>query len=287
MIAREVKCQLIHSYKDKYPIKKMCQFFGVSRSAYYRHQSLAHRDRDEDLGRMIEEGYHCSGRTYGYRRITIWIGRKYGIVVNPKRVLRVMRKLHISSVVRRKKKYPRIVQMDMLRKYPNVLHQDFQSDRPNSKWVTDITHIHTKQGVLYLSAVKDLYDGFIVAHRLSSNPSSRLVVDTLKDALKKEMVTDGLILHSDQGQQYSSHAYYVLTQGYGITQSMSRKGNCLDNACIESFFGQLKEEAIRRTKLDTFEQAKLLVDSYIHFYNYERIQLKTKLTPYEKRCQLE
>ena len=146
-------------------------------------------------------------------------------------------------------------------------------------------YIHTEQGVLYLSAIKDLYDGFIVSHRLGTEQSINLVTLTIKDALQREKAAGGLALHSDQGFQYTSHAYFRLTQEYDITPSMSRRGNCLDNACIENFFGLLKTEWIQRRKFTTIEEAQEVIEQYIHYYNYERCQLKTKLTPYEKRCQ--
>ena len=146
-------------------------------------------------------------------------------------------------------------------------------------------YIHTEQGVLYLSAIKDLYDGFIVSHRLGTEQSINLVTLTIKDALQREKAAGGLALHSDQGFQYTSHAYFRLTQEYDITPSMSRRGNCLDNACIENFFGLLKTEWIQRRKFTTIEEAQEAIEQYIHYYNYERCQLKTKLTPYEKRCQ--
>jgi transposase InsO family protein len=119
---------------------------------------------------------------------------------------------------------------------------------------------------------------------MSLSPSVALVTRTLKMAHQKEVVTDGLILHSDQGHQYTSQAYHVLTQQYNITPSMSRRANCWDNAPMENFFGHLKEEALRQIKTPTFEEAKQVVDDYIHFYNYERIQLKTRQTPYQTRC---
>ena len=156
--------------------------------------------------------------------------------------------------------------------------------RPNQKWVTDITHIHTQQGWAYLATIKDLFDGFIVAHRLGRNNSIELVTGTIKLAKRKETIIDGVILHSDQGFQYSSDPYHVLTTTSGIVPSMSRRGNCWDNAPMENFFGHLKEEAIGRYQNPTYGQAQQIIDEYIYFYNYERIQLKTKQTPYQLRC---
>jgi len=150
--------------------------------------------------------------------------------------------------------------------------------------VTDVTYIQTQQGWAYLSTIKDLYDGFIVAYRLGRNNSVHLVSETIKLARQKEKLVEGLILHSDQGFQYSTHVYHALTTASGITPSMSRRGNCWDNAPMENFFGHLKEEALRQYKIPTFQEANQIIDDYICFYNYERIQLKTKQTPYQLRC---
>ena len=174
--------------------------------------------------------------------------------------------------------------MSTFHRYPNILNREFIAERPNQKWVTDVTFVHTNQGWAYLSVIKDLYDGFIVAHNFTRQNSLRLVTNTLKQALQKEVVTDGLILHSDQGYQYSSQLYFALTREYNISPSMSRRGNCWDNASMENFFGHLKEEALRQYHNPTFEEARQIIDDYIYFYNYERIQLKTRQTPYQTRC---
>ena len=130
---------------------------------------------------------------------------------------------------------------------------------------------------------KDLYDGFIVAYRFGPSATIQLVAETLRQALEKEMVTDGLILHSDQGHQFRSQAYYVLITAYNLTHSMSRKANCWDNAPMENFFSHLKEEAIRQHPVLPFKEVKQIIQEYIAFFNYERIQLKTKQTPYQQR----
>ena len=194
-----------------------------------------------------------------------------------------MRKLGLQSVSRRRRPYT--YYSDVIHRYENVLNRDFKAQRPNQKWVTDITYIHTDQGVLYLSAVKDLFDGFIVGFKMGTEQSINLVTITVREAIKKERAAGGLLLHSDQGFQYTSHAYFRLSQDYDITPSMSRRGNCLDNACMENFFGMLKTEWVQRRKFASFEQAREAVEEYIHYYNYERCHLKTKLTPYQRRCQ--
>ena len=172
-----------------------------------------------------------------------------------------------------------------LHKYKNLCNQNFNADRSNQKWVTDISYIHTKQGVLYLSIIRDLYDNSIVTYKTGTQQTVKLVLDTIKAAKRKEKVTAGLELHSDQGFQYTFHAYFKLTQSYHIKPSMSSRGNHYDNAMAENFFSILKTECIYRTKLKTYEEARLLIDEYIWFYNNERIQTKTKLTPFEKRSQ--
>ena len=277
-----VKYRVIYRHKDKYSISEMCKFFGVSRSGYYRFVShMDMPDRDLLLAEKIRECQTESKQTYGYRRVVIWLENE-GIHRNPKTVLRVMQKYNLLSVVRRKK-YRNYGQT--LHKYPNLLNRDFHADRPNQKWVTDISYIHTNQGVLYLSVIRDLYDNSIVAYKTGTVQNINLVLSTIKAARKKEKVTAELQLHSDQGFQYTSHQYFKLTKSYGITPSMSRRGNPYDNALAENFFSILKTECIYRQKIKTYEEARLLIDEYIHFYNYQRIQLKTKLTPMEYRSQ--
>ena len=272
----------IYGHKDKYPIGKMCRFFEVSRSGYYAYvKRMDIPAWDLPLAEKIRECQERNHSTYGYRRVHIWLERQ-GIHRNPKTVLRVMQKYNLLSVVRRKKfrNYG-----ECLHKYPNLLDRNFNADRPNQKWVTDISYIHTKQGVLYLSIIRDLYDNSIVAYKTGTEQNINLVLSTVRAAKKKEKVTAELQLHSDQGFQYTSQAYFKLTKSYHITPSMSRRGNPYDNALAENFFSILKTECIYRTKIATYEEARLLIGAYIHFYNNDRIQLKTKLTPLEKRCQ--
>ena len=266
-------------------MKAMCEFFGVSRAAYYEWvRKLEEDDPDQERMEQVQTAYEASHQTYGYRRITIHLQQKMGICINHKAVLRLMGKLGIRSQARKPKLHKKLEEIGTYHRYPNVLNRDFVATQPNQKWVTDITYIRTQQGWAYLSTIKDLYDGFIVAHAFDLNNSIALVTQTLKRAKQKEKVTDGLILHSDQGTQYTSQPYHVLVGEYNITPSMSRRGNCWDNAPMENFFGHLKEEYLRQFKQTTFKETEQLIDEYIYFYNYERIQLKTKQTPYETRC---
>ena len=259
----------------------MCRFFEVSRSGFYNYiHRISTMDKDEELASLIRACQAQTRNTYGYRRVKLWIQRETDKRVNHKAVLRVMHKYGLLS----RRKY--IQYSQILHRYDNMLDRDFKADYPNQKWVTDISYIHTKQGVLYLSIIKDLFDNSIVAYKTGTEQTVNLVLDTIRKAKKNEAVTAELQLHSDQGFQYTSHGYFNLTKEYGIAPSMSRRGNCLDNAPAENFFGILKSECISRLKINTVNEAERLIDEYIHFYNYERIQLKTKLTPFEKRCQL-
>jgi transposase InsO family protein len=279
-----IKYEVIYCRKEKYPVKTMCKFFGVSRSGYYayvRRRELL--PRNTELVGLISECQKLCGKTYGYRRVQIWLERKKSLHFNPKTILRIMNKYGLLSEIRRRKKYKQMGQQ--LHKYENLLNRNFVADRPNTKWVTDISYIQTTQGVLYLSMIRDLFDNSIVAYKTGTEQTVNLVLNTIKLAMEKEMATGELHLHSDQGFQYTSQAYFNLTKDYGITPSMSRRGNCYDNALAENFFSILKTECIYRHKLKSFDEARQLIDEYIDFYNNERIQTKTCLTPLEKRRQ--
>lgn len=255
----------------------MCRFFRVSRSGYYCYvKRIGNPEKHQRAVKLIDECQKKTNRTYGYRRVKEYLDSN-GVVLNPKTILRLMNKYDLLSEIRRRHKYR--VMSQQLHRYPNLLNRDFSTTRPNEKWVTDISYIFTKQGVLYLSIIRDLYDNSIVAYNTGTEQTVNLVLNTVKAAMKKEKVTGQLQLHSDQGAQYVSHAYYRLTQSYNISPSMSRRRNPYDNALAENFFSILKTECIYRQKIDTFKQAQRLIDDYIWFYNNERIQLKTKQAP--------
>jgi transposase InsO family protein len=262
----------------------MCQFFAVSRSGYYSFvKRMKHPEKNASLAQTIRQQQVKCFHTYGYRRMWQWLERNVGIHHNPKTILHVMKKYGLLAEIRRRRKWQQMGQQ--LHKYQNLLNRNFHAEAPNHKWVTDISYIQTKQGVLYLSMVRDLYDNSIVAYKTATQQTVHLVLDTIRSAKRKEKVTAELQLHSDQGFQYTSQAYFKLTQQYGMTPSMSRRGNPYDNAFAENFFSILKTECIYRTKIATLSQAKELIDDYIFFYNNQRIQSKTKLTPLELRRQ--
>jgi transposase InsO family protein len=263
----------------------MCEFFEISRASYYAWvKRMAETDRDAERMGLVLTTWQNSRKTYGYRRVADWLAENKGIIINKKAVLRLMQKLHIRSIARKPNPYKRIGAMNRHHQYDNVLKRDFKADKPNQKWVTDITYVATNQGWAYLSTIKDLFDGFIVAHRLARHNSVRLVLNTIQQARRSQPDSQGVLIHSDQGHQYASRQYSNISQQYPFQPSMSRKGNCWDNAPMESFFSHLKEESLRHYKGLTYEEVESVIDDYIHFYNYERIQLKTKQTPYQIRC---
>ena len=275
----KAKYAVIYCHRKEYPVSIMCKFFEVSRSGYY--DFLNRKDKPEQDAQLAERIRECqdkTDKTYGYRRVWRWLNDR-NICKNPKTVLKVMKKYGLLSEIRRRRKWVNLGQQ--VHKYENLLKRQFRADRPNAKWVTDISYIHTKEGVLYLSMIRDLYDNSIVAYKTATQQTVNLVLDTIRLAMKKEKkrVAAELQLHSDQGFQYTSHGYFNLTQSYGITPSMSSKGNPYDNAMAENFFSILKAECIYRHKPKTFKEANDLIDRYIHFYNHERIQNKTGVAP--------
>ena len=269
--------------RKRYSITEMCQFFSVSRSGYYDYvKRLDQPAHDAALAEIIRKQQEACDKTYGYRRMWKWLKRVRKIHRNPKTILRIMKKYDLLSEIRRQRKWRQM--STQLHKYDNLLNREFHADQPNHKWVTDISYIRTKQGVLYLSIIRDLFDNSIIAYKTGTTQSVNLVLDTIRLAMQKEKkVAEELQLHSDQGSQYTSQAYFDLTKEYGITPSMSRRGNCYDNAMAENFFSILKTECIYRHHPATFDEARMLIDNYIYFYNNQRIQLKTGVAPLTQR----
>ena len=273
------KYEVICAHREEYPVAVMCKFFGVSKSGYYDYvKRISRVEKDFELAEKISLQQKRCFQTYGYRRMHIWLEQQ-GIHHNPKTILRIMKKYGLLSEIRRRRKWQNLGQQ--VHRYENLLNRQFHADRPNAKWVTDISYIHTKEGILYLSMIRDLYDNSIVAYKTASSQTVNLVLDTIRLAMRREKkkVAADLQLHSDQGFQYTSQAYFKLTQSYKITPSMSRRGNPYDNAMAENFFSILKTECIYRHKPKSFREANSMIDRYIDFYNNERIQAKTGVAP--------
>ena len=273
------KYEVICAHREEYPVAVMCKFFGVSKSGYYDYvKRISRVERDFELAEKISLQQKRCFQTYGYRRMHIWLEQQ-GIHHNPKTILRIMKKYGLLSEIRRRRKWQNLGQQ--VHRYENLLNRQFHADRPNAKWVTDISYIHTKEGILYLSMIRDLYDNSIVAYKTASSQTVNLVLDTVRLAMRREKkkVAAELQLHSDQGFQYTSQAYFKLMQSYKITPSMSRRGNPYDNAMAENFFSILKTECIYRHKPKSLREANSMIERYIDFYNNERIQTKTGVAP--------
>ena len=277
-----MKYRVIERFRGKYSVNAMCELFEVSRSGYYAWRSRQKQvNKAQWLEDLIVECQKSCKQTYGIRRVQRWIQRQIGKRVNLKAILRVMRKLNLLSVVRRHRAYTRYQQA--VHKYPNLLNRSFEQAKPNQFWVTDITYIPMPGDMLYMCAVLDLCGKVVLAWKISTAMSSSLVTDTIREALKREKVTHGLTLHSDQGSQYTSQAYFDLTQAYHISPSMSSPGCPYDNVAMVNFFGTLKTECLYRAHFTTRTELEQLVTEYVDFYNFERISLKNGLAPVEIR----
>lgn len=293
MISKENTFRVINELKCKYSIRTLCNIGNVSRSGYYKWlRSRTLNEKDLDLEYKVLEIYNKSRKVYGYRRIKCELYRAYGLIVNHKKVIRLMKNLNIKSVIRGKKfKYHNPKNLDCGKVEPNLLKRNFNCDKPNKKWVTDITYIKYDNGNkrMYLSAIEDLYNREIVSYKISNSLDMSFVEDTLGEAFKKLDSNQlcNLIIHSDQGSHYKSSLYKSILKKNRVTQSMSRKGNCYDNACIENFFGHLKSELIYQNSYKSSEDLIKDIDRYIYWYNNDRLQMNLKnMTPVEYRCHM-
>lgn len=279
-----MKYRVIERFRGKYSVEAMCRLFEVSRSGYYAWRCRQGKgSKDHWLADCIIDCQRRCKQTYGCRRVRRWIQRQHGRNVNVKAVLRVMRKLDLLSQIRRHRPY--VHYKKAVHKYPNLLQRAFEQPLPNRFWVTDITYIHTEKGMVYMCAVVDLCGKMVLAYRIGNDMTSSLVTDTIRDAIQKEKVADGLTLHSDQGSQYTSQAYFDLSQEYHLCSSMSSPGCPYDNAAMENFFGTLKTECLYRMKFSCRAEVEHAIAEYVFFYNFERINLKNGLTPAEIRSE--
>ena len=278
----KLKYRVIERFRGKYSIEAMCKVFEVSRSGYYDWRKRQdRRSKDQWLVDLIVECQQKCRQTYGIRRVRRWLMRQTGKAVNLKAILRIMRKLNLLSQIRRRKPYRHY--QEAVYKYPNLLNRQFNQTKPNQFWVTDITYIPIPGDMLYMCAVLDLCGRKVLAYRIAGNMAASLVTDTVRDALQQEKVTDGLALHSDQGSQYTSQMYNALSKEYHFQPSMSSPGCPYDNAAMENSFGTLKVECLYKASFSSRSEVEQIVAEYVHFYNYERIDLKNGLTPDEIR----
>nr|WP_242466605.1 IS3 family transposase [Brevibacillus brevis] len=275
--------------KHKQSIKSLCAYLRISRSGYYAYCKRKNYDPSLDLRMKIMDIYMQRNKTFGYRRIQNELLRQYGLLVNHKKVLRLMQELSIRSIIRRKRSYRSSYEAAVSdgRIAENLLQRDFTAQKPNQKWATDVTQFRVLNEKIYLSAIKDLCTNEIVAYHMSLKNDNPLVIETFRKAFEIHKDVTGLIVHSDQGFQYTSHAYHDMLPKVGAQISMSRRGNCYDNASMESFFSHLKAEALYPYDIRCLAEAQSRIEEFIRFYNEERIQIKLKkLTPAEFRRQL-
>ena len=272
---------MINELKHKYSITKLIKIAGIPRSTYYYYcKQLDKPDKYAKIKEDIRRIYNESKGRYGYRRITAELRKMHNI--NHKTVQRLMRKMGIFCRVRMKKYNS--YKGDVGKIAPNLLERDFKADKPNQKWATDVTEFALFGIKLYLSPVIDLYNREIVSYNLSRHPNLLQVTDMLEKAFAKIPDDTNLILHSDQGWQYQHKHYQKMLKNKGIRQSMSRKGNCLDNACAENFFGLLKSELLYLMEFTSIEHFISELEAYIEWYNTKRIKLKLdSLSPVDYR----
>ena len=227
--------------------------------------------------------YHENQGRYGYRRITLEM-RNRGYVINHKTVSRLMKVLGLKCQVRIKRY--RSYKGEIGKIAPNLIDRNFHADAPNQKWTTDITEFSLFGKKLYLSPILDMYNGEIISYNISEHPHLRQVLDMLDKAFSKIPDNTNLIFHSDQGWQYQHKMYQYRLKEKGIRQSMSRKGNCLDNAVMENFFGLLKSELLYLQKFESLDEFREELEKSIYYYNHQRIKRKLKgLSPVQYRFQ--
>ncbi|MGG2134750.1 IS3 family transposase [Bacillus sp. S2(2024)] len=281
-ITEKDKAQIIYELRYEFKVIDLVKVADIPRGTYYYWTKRLNRpDKYSEVKEVIQRIFHEHKGRYGYRRIA-WALRNRGMVLNHKTVLRLMSEMNLKSLVRMKKY--RSYRGEVGKIAPNILKRDFEAAKPNEKWVTDVTEFHLHGEKLYLSPILDLYNGEIIAYNVEKRPVYPLVSKMLDKAFEHLKDGDTPILHSDQGWHYQMKQYQHTLKEQGITQSMSRKGNCLDNAVIENFFGLLKSELLYLQEFESMEHFTLELEQYIHYYNNDRIKTKLKgMSPVQYR----
>ena len=269
--------------RHSYDLNLLLNRTNMARSSFYYYEKQSQSiDKYQIIKELIKSIYHKHKGRYGYRRITDELNNK-GVIINHKTVLRLMKLLGLKSIIR-VKKY-KSYKGEQGKIAPNILERNFKAIAPNVKWATDITEFNVSGKKLYLSPIIDLFNQEIVSYELRQRPVFNQVEMMLKKAFKKIPNNTNLTLHSDQGWQYQMRQYQQLLKEKGIVQSMSRKGNCLDNAIIENFFGVLKSELFYLKKYSSISQLKQEIKEYIIYYNNERIKSNlNKMSPIQYRA---
>ena len=264
----------------------LLQVSGLAKSVYY--YTLAKNDKDDknkEIIDKIKEIFFYHKERYGYRRITLEL-RNQGYKINHKKVYRLMVKLGLKPLKRNKRKYSSY-KGTIGKIAENHIKREFYANKPNKKWYTDVTEFNLRGEKCYLSPILDGFNGEVISYNISKSPNLEQINDMLNKAFDKKDL-EGLIFHSDQGWQYQHHSYQQRLKNKGIIQSMSRKGNSLDNGMMENFFGILKTEMFyeQENKYNSLDDLINAIDDYIYYYNYDRIKVKLKgLSPVNYRLQ--
>ncbi|WYW07856.1 IS3 family transposase [Fusobacterium nucleatum] len=281
------KLRVIAELRAKYPFKTLLKIAGISKSVYYYY--IDKKDIDEknkDIIEKIKEIYYANKGRYGYRRVTLEL-KNQGLNINHKKVQRIMKKFNLQSIIRKKRKYSSY-KGQIGKIADNHIKRNFEATAPNQKWFTDVTEFNLRGEKLYLSPILDAYGRYIVSYDISRSANLEQINHMLNLAFKENESYENLIFHSDQGWQYQHSSYQKRLKEKKITQSMSRKGNSLDNGLMECFFGLLKSEMFyeQEEKYKTLEELQEAIEDYIYYYNNKRIKEKLKgLTPASYRSQ--
>lgn len=268
-----MKFSFIHAEKAHFPVAALCRVLGVSRQGYYAHVARGPSDRvqrDAELQERVRAVHDSSKQRYGSPRVLAELKRE-GFAASKRRVERAMRSMGLSARAPRRFRITTTANERHL-VAPNRLARDFTASRPNERWVTDISYVWTNEGWAYVAVILDLFSRAVVGWALDTTLSTRLPKDALAMALARRNAGEGLLHHSDRGCQYTSHEYRDVLDPLGITVSMSRKGNCWDNAVAESFFATLKRELIRPKRWSNRLELRTALFEYIEvFYNRRRL----------------
>lgn len=268
---------MIWELRHEFKLSLLLEIAELPRSTYYYYiKHMKDEDKYSEIRKQITDIFHENKGRYGYRRITMEMHNR-GYVINHKTVLRLMNEEKIKCMVRIKKY--RSYKGEVGKVAPNLLERDFSTSAPNEKWVTDVTEFSLFGRKLYLSPILDLHSSYLVSYTISEHPALSLVLNMERQALSVLSRGAEPILHSDQGWQYQHKQYQKLLKDHGIKQSMSRKGNCLDNAVIENFFGLVKSELLYMKEFDSMDQFKAELIEYLDYYNNRRIKAKLKGLP--------
>ena len=268
---------MIWELRHEHKLELLLRAAQLPRATYYYHvKRMKSENKYAEVEEQLTNIFHENRGRYGYRRITMELHNR-GYCINHKTVQRLMKKLNLICKVRMKKY--RSYKGEVGKIAPNLLERDFETKAPNQKWVTDVTEFSLFGEKRYLSVILDLHSSDIISYTLSDRPTLSMVTDMIFQSLPALPPGAAPILHSDQGWQYQHKQYQKLLNDNGIRQSMSRKGNCLDNAVMENFFGLLKSELLYLQDFDSMDHfCRELVD-YLDYYNYRRIKAKLKGLP--------